>query len=79
MRDNRNEAADDDLRPEYTEQELGKGMRGKYLRQYRAGTNVVVLAPDATEAFPTAESVNEALRLLMKVAATTSQHSHKSH
>ena len=79
MRDNRNEAADDDLRPEYTEQELGKGTRGKYLKQYLAGTNVVVLAPDVAEAFPTAESVNEALRLLIKVAATASKQSHNSH
>ena len=59
---------DDELRPEYDETLLKNGVRGKYVQRYRAGTNVVLLAPDVAAAFPTAEAVNEALRLLMKVA-----------
>jgi uncharacterized DUF497 family protein len=59
---------DDELRPEYDETLLKDGVRGKYVERYRAGTNLVLLAPDVAEAFPTAEAVNEALRLLMKVA-----------
>jgi hypothetical protein len=58
----------DELRPEYDETLLKDGVRGKYVQRYRAGTNVVLLAPDVAAAFPTAEAVNEALRLLMKVA-----------
>lgn len=58
----------DELRPEYDETVLKDGGRGKYVQRYRAGTNVVLLAPDVAVAFPTAEAVNEALRLLMKVA-----------
>jgi hypothetical protein len=58
----------DELRPEYDETVLKDGVRGKYVQRYRAGTNVVLLAPDVAAAFPTAEAVNEALRLLMKVA-----------
>ena len=58
----------DELRPEYDETLLKNGVRGKYVQRYRAGTNVVLLAPDVAAAFPTAEAVNEALRLLMKVA-----------
>jgi len=59
---------DDELRPEYNETLLKNGVRGKYVQRYQAGTNVVLLAPDVAVAFPTAEAVNEALRLLMKVA-----------
>jgi hypothetical protein len=59
---------DDELRPEYDETMLKNGIRGKYVQHYQAGTNVVVLAPDVAAVFPTADAVNEALRLLMKVA-----------
>ncbi len=60
---------EDELRPEYDLKELLKGgVRGKYVARYRAGTNVVVLAPDVAQAFPTEEAVNEALRLVMRMA-----------
>ena len=60
---------EDELRPEYDLTELLKGgERGKYAERYRAGTNVVVLAPDVARAFPTEEAVNEALRLVMRMA-----------
>jgi hypothetical protein len=60
---------EDELRPEYDLKELLKGgERGKYVARYRAGTNVVVLAPDVAQAFPTAEAVNEALRLVVRMA-----------
>jgi hypothetical protein len=60
---------EDDLRPEYDLKQLLKGgVRGKYVERYRAGTNLVRLAPDVARAFPTEEAVNEALRLVMKVA-----------
>jgi len=38
------------------------GVRGKYCRRYRAGTNLALLAPDVAKAFPNDEAVNEALR-----------------
>ena len=47
---------------------FSKGERGKYAERYAAGTNVVVLAPDVAEYFPDADSVNEALRALLKIA-----------
>lgn len=59
---------EDDLRPEYDETVLHDGMRGKYVQRYQAGTNVVVLDPDVAQAFPTAQAVNEALRLLLNIA-----------
>lgn len=65
---------EDDLRPEYDLEELLKaGVRGKYAERYRAGTNLVRLAPDVAEAFPTEDAVNEALRLVMKMAKIPSR------
>ena len=61
---------DDELRPEYDFSQLGEGVRGKYAERYQAGTNLALLEPDVAEAFPTDEAVNEALRLLVKVART---------
>ncbi len=59
---------DDELRPEYDETLLKDGVRGKYVARYRQGTNLVLLAPDVAAVFPTEQSVNDALRLLMKAA-----------
>ena len=59
---------DEDLRPEYRREDLGKGVRGKYYAAYTKGTNLVLLSPDVASAFPTTDSVNEALRSLIKIA-----------
>lgn len=56
---------DPDMLDEY---DFSKGVRGKYAERYAEGTNIVVLAPDVAEVFPDSESVNEALRVLVKVA-----------
>lgn len=58
-----------DLRPEYDfGQLLQTGVQGKYARRFAEDTNLVLLAPDVAEAFPTAESVNETLRLVLQLA-----------
>ena len=58
----------DELRPEYDLGQLLKGgVQGKYADQYREGTNLVLLAPDVAEAFPTEDAVNEALRLVIQL------------
>lgn len=60
---------EDDLRPEYDLKTLLKGgVKGKYVNRYREGTNLVLLAPDVARAFPTDEAVNEALRLVLRMA-----------
>jgi hypothetical protein len=64
-----NVTQDDDLRPEYDFSKLEGAVRGKYAAQYREGTNVVRLDDDVARAFPSEEAVNEALRLLMNIAA----------
>ena len=57
--------ADADLLPEY---DFRKGVRGKYAKRYAEGTNVVVLDPDVAAVFSNAQAVNEALRVLVRIA-----------
>ncbi len=58
------------LRPEYRLSDFkSKGVRGKYLRSYRAGTNLVLLDTDVASVFPTDKAVNDALRVVMKAVA----------
>ena len=58
----------DELRPEYDlKRFLKDGVQGKYTERYREGTNVVLLAPDVAEYFSTEKSVNETLRLVIKL------------
>jgi hypothetical protein len=58
----------DEMRPEY---DFSGGVRGKYYEAYKQSTNVVVLDPDVAEVFRDSASVNEALRLLTKIAKST--------
>ena len=68
MKTNSRKDTSDDLRTEYNLAELlPGGIQGKYVDRCREGTNVVVLAPDVANAFPTDEAVNAALRLVMKL------------
>ena len=60
-----------EMRPEYCRDELGPGVRGKYLDAYRSGTNLILLSPDVAKAFPTEDAVNEALRSFVQVAQRT--------
>jgi hypothetical protein len=50
------------------EYDFSKGIRGKYVQRYAEGSNIVIIDPDVAEVFPDSESVNEALRLLIKIA-----------
>ena len=60
---------EDELRPEYDLTALLKhAVRGKYADRYKAGTNLVLLAPDVATAFPDEQAVNDALRLVMQLA-----------
>ena len=56
------------MRSEYVREDLGKGIRGKYYRQYREGTNLALLDDDVAAVFPTEDSVNKTLRSLIDVA-----------
>jgi len=63
--------ATDELRPEYDLSELGRGVRGKYYGQAVSGSNLVLIEPDLCRIFPDSDSVNRALRLLVKTATAT--------
>jgi len=56
---NKNLNQEDDMRAEY---DLRGGVRGKFYKEYREGTNVVVLDADLAEVFRNSETVNRALR-----------------
>jgi hypothetical protein len=56
----------DDLRREYDLSRLTGGVRGKYFERYQAGTNLVLLSPDVARHFPNEQSVNSALRELIR-------------
>ena len=62
--------ADQDI-PELKRDELGKGVRGKYLNHFVKGSNVVVLQPEIQKAFPTSEAVNKALASMLAFAQQT--------
>ena len=56
---------EEEMRPEY---DLRGGVRGKYYKQYMEGTNVVLLDADVAAVFHDSESVNQALRVIIKAA-----------
>ena len=69
---------EDDLRPEYDlRQMLKHGVRAKYLKRYRAGTNVVLLDSDVARAFSNEHAVNEALRLVIQLTKIQARSSRK--
>lgn len=68
MKDDETRTDEDELRAEYDFNQLKGRVRGKYAERYREGTNLVLLEPDVAAAFPDAKSVNDALRMLIRVA-----------
>jgi hypothetical protein len=52
----------DTLRDEYPEELIRSGVRGKYTKRYREGTNIVLVDPDLHKLFPDSDAVNRALR-----------------
>ncbi len=62
-----NRKSANDMRPEYDFASMKGGVRGKYVTQYRAGTNLVLLDPEMAEAFPTDAAVNQALRAVLSI------------
>ena len=59
--------------PEYRREQLGVGVRGKYAARYAKATNIVVIDPELTKAFPNSEAVNEALRGLLALTEQTAR------
>lgn len=59
------------IRDEYDFAAMKVGVRGKYVKRYRKGTNLVLLEPDIAEAFPNDKAVNQALRGLLNTTRDT--------
>ena len=64
----------DELRPEYDLSKLNGGVRGKYAKRFKQGTNLVLLSPDVAKYFPDERSVNAALRSLVSIAKAKLRH-----
>jgi hypothetical protein len=60
--------SDDEMRDEY---DFEGAVRGKHAATFARRKGVVVLAPDVSEVFPDADSVNRALRVLIDASART--------
>jgi hypothetical protein len=57
--------------PEMLEEyDLSNGVQGKYSKRYTKGTNVVVIEPDIAKYFPDHDSVNKALRSVLRIIKT---------
>ena len=63
-----------ELRHEYKRSDFrGPLVRGKYAQRLRESSNIVVIRPEVTAAFPNEEAVNAALLSLIKVAKATAR------
>ena len=68
----------DELRPEYIRSDFDTLVRGKYAARLNKGSNIVVLEPEVAKAFPNDKAVNDALRALLEVVATTAKLTRRS-
>jgi hypothetical protein len=74
MKKNSMKKQDDyELREEYDLSKMPVMPRGRFDPKRRVGSNVVVLDPEIAKAFPNDESVNEALRLILKATKIPKQ------
>ena len=70
MKKEPNASHDPDMLDTY---DFSGGVRGKYAQRYAAGSNIVRLDPAVAKIFPDSDSVNEALRALIKIAQQTTK------
>ncbi len=74
----RRKSDDYELDKEYDLAKMTVVPKGRYAPERRAGTNVILLAPDVAQAFPTDEAVNEALRMVLHLAKISDVHQTKA-
>ena len=65
--------ANDWLQAEYKRSDLGPIVRGKYAQRMASESNVVVLDPIVSKAFPNEQAVNTALRGLLELAKASTR------
>jgi hypothetical protein len=61
------------MRPEYDFSKLKGAVQGKYADRFRAGSNLILLSPDVARYFPDDQSVNAALRVLIRASRRPSR------
>lgn len=61
------------LRPEYKRSDLGAIVRRRYARRMAAESNVAVIDPTVSKAFPIEASVNAALRAVLELAKSSTR------
>ena len=49
------------------------GERGRYAKRFAQGTNLVMLEPEVAQVFPDSESVNAALRAVLRASVKAGQ------
>jgi hypothetical protein len=69
-----NDRDDYELQDEYDFSKMSIVAKGRYAPERRTGRNVVLLAPDVAQAFPSDDAVNEALRLVLRIAEVPSKY-----
>ncbi len=52
-----------------TEYDFSNGVRGKFAKQFKAGSNIVILEPDVAKIYHDSKTVNATLRAAAKIAA----------
>ena len=62
-------ASSETMLPDYDFASMKGGVKGKYAKRLRGGSNLVLLEPDLAAAFPTDAAVNRALRAALDVAS----------
>ena len=70
--------ANDWLRAEYKRSDLGQIVRGKYTQRMASESNIVVLDPVVSKAFPNEAAVNAALRGLLELAKASTRPTKRS-
>ena len=68
----------DELRAEYKRSDLGRLTRGKCAQRVAVATNIVVLDPRLSKAFPNDRAVNKALRGLFRKRKASSRSTKRS-
>ncbi len=63
----------DELRAEYDKSDFERLERGKFYKHVIENSNVVLLNDEVADVFPNSESVNEALKSLIRVAESSTK------
>ncbi len=73
------ESDKDELRVEYQRSDFPNGLiRGKYARRLKESSNIIVLRPEVSKAFPNEEAVNNALLSLIDIAQKATRPTRRS-